>query len=130
MESGPRIVTGEMTKPKSVDAYIAAAPRKVRAALKKLRSIIREVAPDAQERISYGMPYYAHKGRLAYFQHAKNHIGLYLAPSVIKEHIAELGSYETAKATIRFPLGRKLPFALIRKLIRAGMKKNEAKKAK
>ena len=117
-----------MPKPKDVDAYIVAAPKEAQSNLKQLRAAIRQAAPGAEKRISYGMPYYAHKGRLAYLQLAKNHIGLYLAPSVIADHMNDLKAYETAKATIRFLLGNKLRVALIKKLIRSGVEKNEAKK--
>ena len=74
------------------------------------------------------MPYYSYEGRLAYFQLWKNHIGLYLPTPVIEEHKRELKGYETSKATIRIPLNEKLPVTLIRKLVRARMKKNEARK--
>jgi uncharacterized protein YdhG (YjbR/CyaY superfamily) len=80
------------------------------------------------ERISYGMPYYNYKGHLVYFRLAKAHIGLYVPPPVIEEHKNELKDYETAKATVRFPLDKKLPIMLIKKLVKARMKKNEAKK--
>jgi uncharacterized protein YdhG (YjbR/CyaY superfamily) len=117
-----------MSKPKTVDAYIAAAPRKLQGKLKELRATIREAAPSAVERISYGMPYYAYKGRLAYFSLSKAHIGLYIPAPVVEEHKAELKDYEAEKATIRFPLDKKLPVALIRKLVKARMKMNEARK--
>jgi uncharacterized protein YdhG (YjbR/CyaY superfamily) len=116
--------------PKTVDPYIAAAPKEVRDKLKKLRAIIKEAAPTAAERISYGMPYYDYKGRLAYFRLSKAHIGLYIPTPVIEEHKAELKDYEAAKATVRFPLGKKLPVALTKKLAKARMKKNEARKDK
>ena len=114
-------------KPKDVDAYIAAAPKEVQGKLKELRSVIRRTAPAAEERLSYGMPYYAYKGRLAYFSIWKTHIGLYVPTPVIEEHESELDAYETSGATVRFPLDKKLPVALIRKLVRARMKKNEAR---
>jgi uncharacterized protein YdhG (YjbR/CyaY superfamily) len=115
-------------KPKDVDAYIAAAPKEVQGKLRELRKAIREAAPTAVERISYGMPYYEHKGRLAYFGIAKQHIGLYIPTPVVAEHEPELKAYETTSATIRLPLDKKLPVPLIKKLIRARLKKNTAKK--
>ncbi len=115
-------------KPKDVDGYIAEAPKEAQAKLKELRAIIRKTAPAAVERISYGMPYYEYKGRLAYFSFWKAHIGLYLPTPTIADHERELAAYETTKATIRFPLDRKLPGALIRKLIKARMKRNKAGK--
>ncbi len=115
-------------KPRSVDAYIAAAPKEVQSKLKELRAVIRKAAPTAEERISYGMPYYGYKGRLAYFAAFKKHIGFYVPTPVIEEHNSELKDYETARATVRFPLDKKLPVVLIKKLVKARMKKNEAKK--
>ena len=117
-------------KPKTVDAYLAAAPNEVRSKLQELRAIIRKTAPAAVERISYGMPYYGYKGRLAYFCLWKTHIGFYVPTPVIAEHKAELVAYETTSATVRFPLDKKLPVALIRKLLKARMKKNDAGKKK
>ena len=117
-------------KPKDVDAYIASAPKDVQLRLKELRQLIKRTAPDAAERISYGMPYYHYKGRLAYFSFWKEHIGLYLPTPVIAEHEKDLEGYETTKATVRLPLNRKLPAPLIGKLIKARMKKNDSVKKK
>jgi len=114
-------------KPQDVDAYIAAAPKETQRQLKELRAVIKKTAPEAEERLSYGMPYYAWNGRLAYFSVWKEHIGLYVPTPVVEEHADELAGYETNKATVRLPLGKKLPVALIKKLITARMQKNEAK---
>ena len=116
--------------PKTVDAYIAAAPREVRGKLKELRATIKKTAPNSEERISYRMPYYHYRGRLAYFAVFRHHIGLYIPTPVVEEHKRELRNYETARATIRFPLDKKLPAGIIRKLVRARMKMNEAGKGK
>jgi len=114
-------------KPKDVDEYISQAPDEVQSKLRELRAAIKETAPTAVERISYGMPYYHYEGRLVYFAHAKAHIGLYIPTPVIEEHKKELADYQTAKGTVRFPLDRELPIPLIKKLVKARMKKNEAK---
>lgn len=112
-------------KPKSVDEYIKGAPKDVQPKLNQLRQAIKSAAPDAEEKISYQMPYYGYKGRLAYFAYAKNHIGLYAMPPIIENHLKELKKYQTAKATIRFPLDEELPIDLIIKLVKAGVKRNE-----
>ena len=93
----------------------------------EVRAAIREVAPDAAESISYRMPYYSYKGRLAWFGLQRAHMGLYLRPPVIEEHKSELTGYETTKSAVRLPLDRKIPVPLIKKLVRARMKKNEAR---
>lgn len=116
-----------MIRAKNVAAYISQAPKETRGKLKELREAIKTVAPLAEERISYGMPSYKHWGQLAYFAFAKKHIGLYIPPPIIEQHKKELGGYKTAKATIQFPLDRKLPITLIKKLIKARVKYNEEK---
>jgi uncharacterized protein YdhG (YjbR/CyaY superfamily) len=110
---------------KDVDEYIALAPKEVQDKLKEFRATIKTAAPSAQERISYGIPYYYYKGRLVYFGLSKKHIGLYIPTPVVKEHKGELKGYETTKATVRFPLDKKLPVMLIKKLIKVRVKKNE-----
>ena len=113
---------------KTVAAYIAAAPKGVRSSLKELRAAIRKAAPAAEERISYGMPYCAYKGRLAYFAAFKKHIGFYVPTPVVAEHRRELRGYVASGATVRLPLDKRIPVSLIKKLIKARIKKNEAKK--
>ncbi len=114
-----------MKKPKDVDTYIASAPKELQGKLKELRALIKSAAPLAVEKISYGMPYYSYKGRLAYFQLHKAHIGLYITPPVIEELAKELEKYVTAKATVQFPLDKKLPAVLIKKLIKARVQRND-----
>ena len=116
--------------PKDVDAYIASAPKSVQPKLRELRAAIRKAAPSAEERMSYGMPYYAHHGRVAYFRAWKAHIGFYVPTPVLEEHARELASYEWNTATVRLPLEKKLPIALIQKLVKARVKKNEARHKK
>jgi uncharacterized protein YdhG (YjbR/CyaY superfamily) len=116
-----------MTKmSKEVDAYISAAPKEARRKLREVRAAIKAVAPTADESISYGIPYYNYKGRLAWFGLHKSHIGLYLRPPIIEEHKKELAGYQTTKSAIHLPLDRKIPVPLIKKLVKARMKKNEA----
>jgi len=114
--------------PKVVDEYIARAPKEVQDKLRDILVAIREAALTAVESIGYGMPYYDYKGRLAWFGLAKAHIGLYVRPPVVEEHKKELTDFETTKSTVRFPLDKKIPVRLIKKLVKARMEKNEAEK--
>lgn len=109
----------------TVDDYIATAPKEVQERLQTLRQTIKEIAPDAQERISYGMPFFSYKGRLVYFANAKKYIGLYIPPPIIHDHTEELSHYTTTKSAIHFPLTQDLPVELIKKLVKARMRHNE-----
>jgi len=114
-----------MKHAKDVNDYIRNAPANVQSTLKQLREAVKSVAPEAQEKISYGMPYYGYKGRLVYFALYKRHIGIYIPPPIIENHMQELKGYVTAKSTVRFPLEKRLPITLIKKLVKARVKWNE-----
>ena len=121
---------GRMLRRMDVDAYIAEAPKEAQAKLREIRKAIKSVAPKAEEKISYGMPYYSYKGRLAYFAAFKDHVSLFAMPPIVGADKAELRKYQTGKSTLRFPLEGKLPLPLIRRLLRAGVKRNEVRKKK
>ncbi len=110
----------------NVDEYVAQAPPELQERLRELRRAIQQVAPEAQEKISYGMPYYGYKGRLVYFAYFTHHIGVYITPPIVADFQKDLSGYETHMATIRFPHDKKLPIPLIKKLIKVRMQLNEA----
>jgi uncharacterized protein YdhG (YjbR/CyaY superfamily) len=111
-----------------VDDYISAAPIEARGKLEDVRAAIREVAPAAVESISYRMPYYNYKGRLAWFGLHSDYIGLYLRPPTVEEHKKELAGYVTTKSAVHLPLDKEIPVSLVKKLVKARVKKNEAEK--
>jgi len=119
---------GEVSK--EVDAYISAAPKYVQEKLRAVRDAIWDAAPEANESISYGMPYYSYKGRLAWFGLHTTHIGLYLRPPVVEEHRKELAGYATTKSAVHLRLDKKIPTSLVKKLVRARVKINEAEAAR
>jgi uncharacterized protein YdhG (YjbR/CyaY superfamily) len=112
---------------RDVDSYIATAPEGARPLLKELRETIRAAAPEAEERISYGMPYYHLQGvRLTYFQAHTRHIGLY-AFTVEDARAVGLEQHMAAKSTLHFPLDQTLPTSAIRRLIELRAKATAAK---
>ena len=115
--------------PKSVDEYLARVPQPARSTLHKMRATIRSVVPSkATETISYGMPAFRHNGVLVWFAAFSNHCSLFPTASVIEEFKSDLEGYSTSKGTIHFPTGKPLPTTLIRKLVKARVAQNEAKK--
>jgi len=111
-----------MTIPaKTVDDYIATAPKDKRAALTKLRKTIKAAAPKATEIISYGMVGYKQGAkRVAYFAYWKAHIALYGTSSdFIKAHAAELKPYVRSKGTLQFPADKPLPYPLVTRIVKA-----------
>jgi uncharacterized protein YdhG (YjbR/CyaY superfamily) len=114
---------------KSVDAYLAAVPAKERAVLEKLRATIKAAAPKAEETISYGIPSFKHHGYLAGFAAFKAHLSFFPGATVgaFKE---ELRDYDTATGTVHFTAAKPLPAALVKRIIKARIKENEARAAK
>ena len=102
----------------TIDEYIAQCDPDVRPHLERLRQIIREEAPTATEKISYGMPTFFLKQNLVHFALAKKHIGFYPTPSGITAFEHELAPRTYSKGTIRFPLDQPLPEELIRRIVR------------
>ncbi len=72
------------------------------------------------------MPYYNYNGSLAWFGLHTNHIGLYLRPPVVAEHSVELKGYRTTKSAVQLPLAKAIPVSLVKKLVKARMRMNEA----
>ena len=109
------------TKPRTVDEYIAKAPKERRAALTKLRHTIKAAAPKATESVSYGMAGFKQDGkRVAYFAHWKSHIALYgTSRDFIDAHAAELEGYVQSKGTLQFATDKPLPYGLVTKIVKA-----------
>jgi uncharacterized protein YdhG (YjbR/CyaY superfamily) len=109
--------------PASVDEYIAEFPAETQRALQQIRTVIRVAAPDATERISYGIPAFDLAGRhLVFFAAYARHIGLYPIMGGVAEALGEeLQPSRSGKSTVRFPLDRPLPLPLIRRIIECRM---------
>ncbi|HXY74310.1 MAG TPA: DUF1801 domain-containing protein [Dehalococcoidales bacterium] len=115
---------------KTIDDYIAASPENTRAMLEKIRQIIRENAPNAEETISYRMPSFKLNGNLVYFAAFKNHIGFYPVPSGIEAFRDELAPFIAGKGTLQFPLDKPIPYDIIKKVVVFRVKENLAKAKK
>lgn len=120
-----------MKKAATVTEYLRAVPAKPRAVLQKLRKTIKAAAPGAVEVISYGMPAFKQGRMLVYYAAFKDHCSLYPASkAVIAAHKSELKGYESSgKGTIRFTVDKPLPATLVKKLVKARIKENEARSA-
>ena len=105
-------------KPLSIGQYIFSQPREIQPLLQNMREIIKNVAPEAVEVISYSMPAFKFHGKiLCYFAAHKNHIGFYATPSANIFFAEELKDYKTSKGTIQFPYEKPLPYNLIEKIV-------------
>ena len=106
---------------KTVDDYIASAPKERRATLTKLRQTIKTAAPKATEALSYGIVgYKLERKPVIYFGYWKAHYSLYgMGNRVTKAHAAELKDYLLSKGTIQFPADKPPPYRLVTKMVKA-----------
>jgi len=102
----------------TVDQYITGFPPDVQDILQKIRTIIKEEAPAAAERIAYGMPTYTLDKNLIHFAAYARHIGVYPTPTGIDAFRDELAAYKNAKGSVQFPLSETIPYDLIRRITR------------
>lgn len=111
----------------TIDEYIAQFDGDIKKKLVELRRVIKEEAPQAEEKISYQMPTFAQNGNLVHFAAFKNHIGFYPAPSGIENFQKELARYKTSKGAIQFPMEEDIPMDLVREIVKFRLKENLAK---
>ena len=102
-------------------AYYAAQPPEQRRMLKQLRTIARSVAPGAVDAFSYRIPALRFNGKiLVWYAGFKAHVSLFpMTDRIRRAFAAELKGYRTAKGTIQFPVGKRVPVTLVRRLVKA-----------
>jgi len=113
------------------EEYVAQLTPAKRAALKKLRRAILDALPDAEEGISYQMPAFRMEGKGTLCIAAMaNHISIFPGAGPIKKLAKELKGYETSKGTIRIPIDKPMPAALLKKVLDAALAAKGAGAAK
>jgi uncharacterized protein YdhG (YjbR/CyaY superfamily) len=100
----------------SVDEYIASFPAEVQGILQEIRSRCHAAVPQSGEMISYGIPTVTLDGKyVVYFAGWAHHISVYPVPAGDADFQAEIAPYRSAKGTLKFPLGKPVPYGLIAK---------------
>lgn len=114
----------------SFDDYLERFPKDAQQRLQKMRLTIKKAAPQAKEKISYGIPSFALNGMLVWFAAFKTHIGFYPRTSAIAAFKKELSAYKGAKGSVQFPFDSPLPLALINRMVKFRVKENLSKAKK
>jgi uncharacterized protein YdhG (YjbR/CyaY superfamily) len=117
------------TAPKTIDDYISNFDPEVQAILQKVRTTIKNAAPDSQEVISYQMPAFRQNGILVYFAAWKQHIGLYPPVSGDAKLEQAVKPYAGPKGNLQFPLDEPIPYNLIARIVKLRVKQDAAKAA-
>lgn len=102
----------------AVAAYIESASEPARTRLRTLRAIVREEAPDAIERMAYGLPTWHQGENLVHLGAFAHHVGVYPGSEAIEVFAEELAPFRTSKGAIQLPHDRDLPLDLVRRIVR------------
>ncbi len=106
--------------PGSVDEYFATIAEPALTRLKELRAAIRSVVPrGTSEILSYRIPAFRHKRVLVWYAAFADHCSLFPTSEVMSQFQDELSSFSTSKGTIHFPLERRIPVTLVKKIVKA-----------
>lgn len=114
-----------MSQPKaSIDHYLEELPLETRSRLVRVREIVREMVPDAEETISYGVPTFDLAGKhLVHFAGYAHHVGVYPVPVHAEDLPETLKAYAHGQGTARFPLDEPLPEDLVRWIVERQIKR-------
>jgi uncharacterized protein YdhG (YjbR/CyaY superfamily) len=109
-------------RPKNIDEYIASFSPEVQSILEKIRSTIKQAAPEAEEKISYQIPTFTLMGNLVHFAAFKEHIGLYPPVQGDEKLQADISTYKGEKGNLKFPLDEPIPYTLISRIVKFRVK--------
>ena len=116
----------------TVDEYIASFPPEVQRTLEDVRAAIRAAVPGTEERISYGIPTFALRGRyVVYFSGWKRHVSVYPIPDASGDAVfeRELKPFMAGKGTLKFALDQPIPIDLIQRVARRLLEQRMARLA-
>jgi len=103
--------------------YISNFPKDIQNVLREIRSVIQSIAPQATEKISYGIPTFVLNGKnLVHFAAFKNHYSFFPTSSGVEHFKKDLKKYKISKGTIQFPVDEEIPYALIEKITKFRVK--------
>lgn len=111
-------------KPTTVEEYISQAPERGKAHLIQLRTLLKEIAPDAKEGLKWGNPAFESVAILFAYSTHNSHLTFTPTGPALAPFQKELTGYELRKDSVIFKYDKPLPVELIRKI--AQYRKTEA----
>ena len=100
----------------TIDEYIRAAPPESQSHLRRLYVILKSVAPEAEEAIKWGTPFFVEPRFLFAFSAHKAHCNFAPTAAALEAFRKELEKYRTTKNYLQIPYNQQLPEDLVRKI--------------
>jgi uncharacterized protein YdhG (YjbR/CyaY superfamily) len=102
--------------PTTIAEYIRAAPRAGQPHLRRLYAILKRVAPQAEEAIKWGTPFFVEPRFLFAFSAHKAHLNFAPTAAGLEPFRKQLARHKTTKGIVQIPYNKSLPEDLIRKI--------------
>jgi uncharacterized protein YdhG (YjbR/CyaY superfamily) len=112
----PDLSAGRPKRPATIAAYIRAAPRAAQPHLRRLYAVLKSVAPEAEEAIKWGTPFFVEPRFLFAFSAHKAHLNFAPTAAGLEAFRKELEKQKTTKYMLQIPYDKPLPEDLIRKI--------------
>lgn len=105
-----------MSRPTTIAEYIDAAPEAGRPHLRRLYALLKDAAPDAEEAIKWGTPFFVEPRFLFSFSAHKAHLSLAPTAEALELFRDEIGDYTTTTHFLKVRYAEDLPEELIRRI--------------
>ncbi len=101
-----------------IDEYLSNLESPQRGELERIRRLVKQLVPDTEDTIGYGIPTIKYKGKnLLHFAAYKDHLSLYPGSAPVQEFVDELTEFTISKGTIQFTPEKPLSDELLNKII-------------
>jgi uncharacterized protein YdhG (YjbR/CyaY superfamily) len=104
------------TRPTTIAEYIRAAPPAGQPHLRKLYTILKSVAPDAEETIKWGVPFFVEPRFLFSFSAHKAHCNLAPTAAALEAFRKELVKHKMTTNFLQIPYDEPMPEDLVRRI--------------
>lgn len=115
-------------RPTTIAEYIRAAPREGQPHLRRLYAILKRVAPEAEEAIKWGTPFFVEPRFLFAFSAHKAHCNFAPTAAGLAPFRTELAQHGTTKGMLQIPYNKPLPEDLVRKIAAYRVREVRARK--
>lgn len=99
--------------PESISQYIGLQTPQAQAMLRQVYQTLRIALPQANEKISWGMPTFWQGRNIIHFAAAKKHIGIYPGAEAMEHFGKQLAEYKTSKGAWQIPFTKTIPELLL-----------------
>ena len=103
-------------RPTTIAEYIRAAPREGQPHLRRLYAILKRAAPEAEEAIKWGTPFFVEPRFVFAFSAHKAHLSFAPTPAALEAFRKELENHKTTKNFLQIPYSKPLPEELVRRI--------------